>query len=47
MAAKLIALKKQLENSIWGTVLTAAFYAVLLLLIFLYFTGNGEFLYEI
>lgn len=40
-------LKNKLENSVWSAVLTAAFYAVLVLLILLYFTGNGEFLYEI
>lgn len=47
MASKLMHLKNKLENSVWGAVLTAAFYAVLVLLILLYFTGNGEFLYEI
>ena len=40
-------LKNKLGSTVWGAVLTAAFYAVLLLLILLYFTGNGEFLYEI
>lgn len=47
MAAWLTALQKQLENTIWGAVLSAAVYAIMLLLVLLYFTGNGEFLYEI
>lgn len=47
MAAWLMAFKKQLENTIGGAVLTAAVYAIMLLLVLLYFTGNGEFLYEI
>lgn len=47
MAAWLTTMKKWLEDSVPGAVLTAAFYAVLLMLVLLYFTGNGEFLYEI
>lgn len=40
-------LKKQFENTLFGAVLSAALYAIMLLLALLYFTGNGEFLYEI
>ena len=47
MAAWLTRLKAQLENTVWGAIPTAVFYAILLLLIFLFFTGNGEFLYGI
>lgn len=47
MAFKLKNLQWELENSLWGTVLTAAAYAVMLLLVLLFFKGNGEFLYEI
>lgn len=47
MAAWLTILKTKLETTPWGAVLTAALYAIMLLLIFLYFSGNGAFLYEI
>jgi len=47
MASWMTKWKKRLENSLWGAILTAAFYAMMLLLVFLFFTGNGEFLYEI
>ena len=47
MAAWLTMFKKRLESTLWGAILTAAFYAVLLLLVLLFFTGNGAFLYEI
>lgn len=47
MAAWLTILKTKLETTLWGAVLTAALYAIMLLLVFLYFSGNGEFLYEI
>lgn len=47
MAAWLTSFKTKLETSTWGAVLMAALYAIMLLLVFLYFTGNGEFLYEI
>jgi len=47
MAAWLTIFKTRLKNTLWGAVLTAMFYAILLLLVFLCFTGNGEFLYEI
>lgn len=47
MAAWLTVLKNKMSDSLWGAVLTALYYAVMLLLVFLYFTGNGEFLYEI
>lgn len=47
MAAWLMTLERKLENTIWGSVLLAAVYALMLLLVFLFFTGNGEFLYEI
>lgn len=47
MAAWLTMFKNRLENTLWGAVVSALFYAVMLLLVLLYFTGNGEFLYEI
>lgn len=47
MAAWLTVLKTKLEMTPWGAVLTAALYAIMLLLVFLYFSGNGEFIYEI
>lgn len=39
--------KTKLETTLWGAVLIAALYVIMLLLIFLCFSGNGEFLYEI
>ena len=47
MAGWLREFRRLLDHTLWGAVLTAAYYAILLLLVFLYFTGNGEFLYEI
>lgn len=47
MAAWLTVLKTKLDTTIWGAVLTAVLYAIMLLLVFLNFSGNGEFLYEI
>lgn len=47
MAPWLTIFKSKLETTLWGAVLTAVLYAVMLLLVFLYFSGNGEFLYEI
>ena len=47
MATKLTQLLSKLEHSVWGTILLAAVYAIMLLLVMLYFTGNGQFLYEI
>ena len=47
MATWLTIFKTKLETTPWGAVLTAALYAIMLLLVFLCFSGNGEFLYEI
>lgn len=47
MATWLTIFKTKLEMTPWGAVLTAALYAIMLLLVFLYFSGNGEFIYEI
>lgn len=47
MAGKLKEIQKKLHGTIWGQVLLAAVYAAMLILIFLFFTGNGQFLYEL
>ena len=47
MADKLKELVKKLESTPWGTVLVAAAYALMLLLVLMFFTGNGQFLYEL
>lgn len=46
MAAKLKELWKSFNDSLPGAVVTAAIYAAMLLLVLLFFTGNGQFLYE-
>ena len=47
MAAWLTVFKTKLKTTLWGAVLTAALYAIMLLLVFIFFSGNGEFLSEI
>ncbi len=47
MAAKLMKAWKTFEGTIGGTILTAAIYAAMLILVLVFFTGNGQFLYEI
>ena len=47
MAAKLMKMWKSFEGTLWGTILTAAVYAAMLILVLVFFTGNGQFLYEI
>jgi len=47
MAAKLKAFWKKWENTVPGAILLAAVYAIMLLLVLMFFTGNGQFLYEI
>ena len=47
MADKLNSKEKKKDNSIWFTLLKALAYAAMLLLVLMFFDGNGEFLYEI
>lgn len=47
MAAWLKMFKTRMENTLWGNVIIALIYALMLLLIFLLFIGEGEFIYEI
>lgn len=47
MAAKLMRAWEKVKGTLWGTLLIAAVYAVMLLLVLMFFTGNGQFLYEI
>lgn len=47
MANKLKSKEKKSDSSVWLTVLKAILYAVMLLLVLMFFEGNGQFLYEI
>jgi len=47
MAAKLKTWMSWLRDGIPGTVLTALVYAAMLILVLIFFTGNGQFLYEL
>ena len=40
-------MKKKSTPSLFTTILTALLYAVMLLLILMFFTGNGQFIYEL
>jgi hypothetical protein len=44
--AKLITRIRSFLTTPFGVVLEAIFYAVLLLLVMAFFTGNGQFIYE-
>lgn len=47
MAAKLKALWNRLQDTLGGQILTAVAYAAMLILVLIFFTGNGQFLYEL
>jgi len=45
--AKFLSWWKKFRETVPGSVITAIYYAVLLILVLLFFTGNGEFIYEL
>ena len=47
MAAKVKSAIKKLQDTFWWQILSAAVYAAMLILVLMFFTGNGQFLYEI
>lgn len=47
MAKKLKSKFETFQNSLGGTIFIGAIYALMLLLVLIFFTGNGQFLYEL
>ncbi len=47
MAAKLKEIWNRLRDTLGGQILAAAVYAAMLILVLIFFTGNGQFLYEL
>jgi len=47
MAAKLKALWNRLRDTLGGQIFIAAVYAAMLICVLIFFTGNGQFLYEL
>ncbi len=47
MAAKLKKVREWLTSTLGGQIILAAVYAAMLIAVLIFFTGNGQFLYEL